>query len=138
MIALFRLLLVFMLGSVVIGTPALADSSIAVVIGPEAPELDRFAAGELCGYLGKLFGLDVKPDTSIPASAKAVFLVGNPDSNPLVPKAAFPDLTDQGIALKSITVGNRAAMLVGGHQYPDFQPAQLPQLEYYANSGLDP
>jgi hypothetical protein len=24
------------------------------------------------------------------------------------------------------------------HQYPDYQPAQLPQLEYYANSGLDP
>ena len=25
-----------------------------------------------------------------------------------------------------------------GHQYPDYKPAQLPQLEYYANSGIDP
>ena len=24
------------------------------------------------------------------------------------------------------------------HEYPDFKPAQLPQLEFYANSGLDP
>lgn len=24
------------------------------------------------------------------------------------------------------------------HQYPDYKPAQLPQLEYYANSGIDP
>ena len=24
------------------------------------------------------------------------------------------------------------------HQYPEYNPTQLPQLEFYANSGLDP
>lgn len=71
-----------------------ANESVAVVTGPGAPELDRFAEGELCAYLEKLFGLHVRPATSIPAAARHVFLVGNPTTNPLVEKNSFPPVSD--------------------------------------------
>ena len=31
---------------------------VSVVVGRDAPDLERFAAQELCAYLGKLFGVD--------------------------------------------------------------------------------
>src|ERR1051325_5858329 len=68
----------------------------AVVIGPKASDLERFAAGELCSSLGKLFGLEVQPAAAIPGSARQIFLIGDPASNPLIPKRSFPAVTDQG------------------------------------------
>ena len=93
---------------------ATANESVAVVIGPKAPELDRFAASELCGYLEKLFGLHVKPTTSVPTTAKNVFLIGNPDTNPFIKKESFPEVSDQGIVLKPFRSGKHSAMIVGG------------------------
>ena len=95
-------------------TAASPNASVAVVTGPNAPELDRFAASELCAYLEKLFGLHVQPTTWIPAATRHVFLVGNPTTNPLVEKNSFPAVSDQGIVLKPIKSGTRSTLVVGG------------------------
>ena len=91
----------------------MSNDLVAVVTGPEAPELDRFAASELCAYLEKLFGLRVHPTTSIPATARDVFLIGNPATNPLLDTNSFPAVSDQGIAIKS-QPGARSTLVVGG------------------------
>ncbi|MGI8964575.1 MAG: alpha-glucuronidase family glycosyl hydrolase [Limisphaerales bacterium] len=99
---------------------AAADSAdavsepVTVVMGPNAPELEQFAARELCGYLEKLFGIQVKPTTTIPSAANEIFLIGNPETNPLIPKREFPTVSDQGVVLKSVKVKNRSAIIVGG------------------------
>src|SRR5207244_1421044 len=91
-----------------------ATPAVAVITGPDAPELEKFAAAELCGYLGKLFGLEVKPTTSLSPSGRDVFLIGNPTTNPLIKKGEFSSVTEQGIVVKSIRVGGRSALIVGG------------------------
>src|SRR5947207_14580515 len=71
------------------GAGAAADLSVAVVMGPNAPELDKFAARELCGYLRRLFGIQTVPTTNLPPSSRALFLIGNPSTNPLNEDRAF-------------------------------------------------
>src|SRR5207244_2278313 len=44
----------------------------------------------------------------------ALFLVGSPLSNPLIGKAEFPAVSDQGIVLKSARVNQRPALILGG------------------------
>ena len=67
--------------------------------GEHAPQLDRFAASELCGYLEKLFQIHVQPATRVPGPVDAVFLIGNPQTNPEVKLATarqpFPPVSDQ-------------------------------------------
>lgn len=90
------------------------NDTVAVVAGPGAPELDRFAASELCGYLETLFGLHVRPTTTIPADVTSVFLIGNPTTNPLISKETFPSVSDQGFVLRSVKSGQISRMIVGG------------------------
>ena len=87
---------------------------IAVVIGPNASATDKFAATELCGYLDKLFGLTIAPTTSISTSAKNIFLVGNPETNPQIRKNEFPKVSDQGVVLKFMKHGGNSRLIVGG------------------------
>jgi hypothetical protein len=91
-----------------------ANDPVAVVTGPAAPELDRFAASELCAYLEKLFGVRVQPTTSIPPTARDVFLIGNPTTNPHLKDQSFPEVSDQGIVLRSARSGQRSTLTVGG------------------------
>jgi hypothetical protein len=91
-----------------------AAESVAVIVGPKAPEMERFAAREFCGYLEKLFGIQVGPSEAIPADASSVFLIGNPVTNPLVKTQDFPEVTDQGVVLKTVKLGHRSALIVGG------------------------
>ncbi len=91
-----------------------APESVAVAIGLNVSEIDRFAASELCGYLDKLFGIKVSPTTSLSTSAREIFLIGNPETNPLIAKKEFPDVMDQGVILKSVKLGNSSALIVGG------------------------
>ncbi len=88
-----------------------ATNRIAVVVGENAPDLEKFAASELCGYLNKLFGLDVQPTNAPAASASAVFLIGTPASNPLI--KAFPKVGDQGIVIQRVG-GATPTLIVGG------------------------
>ena len=48
------------------------SSQVAVVIGPQADELERQAAQELCRYLDKLFGVKVQPTTELPQSGETI------------------------------------------------------------------
>ena len=86
-------------------------SRVAVVVGEKAPDVERFAASELCGYLNKLFGLSVQPTTTLDASASAVFLIGNPASNALI--KAFPKVGEQGVVIQRAQT-SRPTLIVGG------------------------
>ena len=90
------------------------NESVAVVTGTDAPELERFAARELCGYLEKLFDLQVQPSTAIPARTRNVFLIGSPETNPLIAKNSFPEVSDQGFVLRTGQSRSRAELIVGG------------------------
>jgi len=119
---LWRKLAFFCAGVLLIGlTVGAANGSVprpGVVTGPQAPELERYAADRLCAYLASLFKIHVQPTTQIPAAADVLFLVGNSDSNPLVKQAtrhqAFPKLSDQGIILRRARLGGTPALIVGG------------------------
>ncbi|HTL30670.1 MAG TPA: hypothetical protein VL282_15670, partial [Tepidisphaeraceae bacterium] len=45
---------------------------------------------------------------------KLDFLIGNPETNPIIPKIDFPKVSDQGIVLKSIELNGHPAIIVGG------------------------
>src|SRR5262245_61096266 len=89
-----------------------------VVIGAAAPDLEQFAASELCGYLVKLFGIRTDSVRSVTPSAEIVFLTGSPQTNAAVKQAtgrkAFPTVTDQGIVLRRTEYEGRPALIVGG------------------------
>jgi len=100
-------------------TSAQAENpSVAVVIGPSAGELERYAANELCGYLSKLFGIKARPVTSLTESAQIGLLVGSPQTNPSVQAAlgtdGWPKLTDQGLVLKPGRIGGKSVLVIGG------------------------
>ena len=88
-----------------------ATNRVAVVVGKNAPDLEKFAASELCGYLNKLFGLDVQPTNSAATSASAVFLIGTPTSNSLI--KALPKVGEQGIVIQRAE-GATPTLIVGG------------------------
>ena len=73
---------------------------VGVVIGSDAPELERYAAAQLCAYLDLLFGIDARPTSQTPTDAEALFLVGSLATHPLAAQTAAPEplppLSDQG------------------------------------------
>ena len=91
---------------------------VEVVIGADAPRLERFAARELCDYLAKLYGIYADPARDVRDSADAIFLIGSPGTNPLVQqvsaKSGFPVVSDQGIVLRKIELKGHPALIVGG------------------------
>ena len=92
--------------------------SVGVVVGSAAPELERFAARELCDYLAKLYGIQAYPERHPSSSDQVLFLIGNPQTNPTVKRATggrpFPEVTDQGIVLRRSELDGRPALIVGG------------------------
>jgi len=93
---------------------ATAAPRLAVVVGPLAPQLEKYAATQLCHYLKKLYAQDVLPARQRDSKAKIHFLIGTPTSNPAVKGALgdsrWPKLSDQGILLKP----TRQGLIVGG------------------------
>lgn len=91
---------------------------VDVVVGGDPPELERFAARELCNYLAKLFSIQTFPNRNPSDSADMVFLVGSPGTNALVKQAtqhkAFPKVSDQGIVLLRRELAGHPALVVGG------------------------
>jgi hypothetical protein len=89
-----------------------------VIIGGNAPDLERFAADELCDYLGKLFDIRAYPSRKSSGSADIVFLIGSPATNDAVKQATqhkiFPKVSDQGIVLRRTEFTGRPALVVGG------------------------
>ena len=91
---------------------------VAVIVGSAAPELERFAAQELCDYLAKLYGIQAHPSRQVSAGADPVFLIGSPETNASVRQAlgesGFGKVTDQGLVLKRTRWKKRPALIVGG------------------------
>src|SRR5436190_2009781 len=86
-------------------TQALGNERVAVIVGPHAPEIEKHAARELCQYLDRLFAIKATPTTDVGGSPENVFLVGSPTTNPLIRKDEFPEVSDQGIVIKSGKAG---------------------------------
>lgn len=101
-----------------------AGPRVVVVVGPQAPALERHAASELSELLRKLFAAQVTIATTVPAAnvpaanapaaatpaaaAPALILLGSPATNPAIAAAArsqpqgWPKLSDQGHLLRSV------------------------------------
>ena len=93
---------------------AAAAANITVVTGADAPALEKLAASELCSYLDKLFGAQTETTHSIPLGAHDVFLIGSPNTNPLIAADKFGKPSDQGLVLITARVDKRSTMIVGG------------------------
>lgn len=91
---------------------------VTVVVGAQAPPLERLAATELVGQLKQLFAAETTVVDAVPASPQGeLVLLGSPQTNPAVaaaPEGAFPKLSDQGHVVRSIQLRDRPALLVGG------------------------
>ena len=81
-------------------------TEVAVITGINAPEIERYAAIQLCKYIHELYGIEVHPATATPSTAETVFIIGRPETNDLVgsiaAQPALPDLSDQGILLRPV------------------------------------
>ena len=106
---------VTMLATVALGED---PKQAAVVIGPQAPELERYAAEELCGYLKKLYGIQTQPTDAASPDVDMLFLIGSPKSNPAVGAAVgaerWPVLSDQGLMIKPVQSDGKLALVIGG------------------------
>jgi hypothetical protein len=68
---------------------------VAVIIGKDAHELERFAAEQLCDYLQRLFDIYTRPTQDLPLLTEVLFLVSSSDTN-LSIKYLFPKLMEIG------------------------------------------
>ncbi|MFN0054250.1 MAG: alpha-glucuronidase family glycosyl hydrolase [Planctomycetales bacterium] len=97
--------------------PALqAGPRVDVVIGPQAPALERFAAEEMAGQLRKLFDADARVATESSKGNVEAILVGTPRTNPALAFLAdsWPKLSDQGHLVRSVKRNGRTVVAVGG------------------------
>lgn len=95
----------------------LAGPTVAVVVGPAAPKLERYAADETAALFKKLFTADATVTATIPGGTDPVVLVGSPSTNPAIRDAiggAWPKLSDQGFVLRSVVRAGRSSLVVGG------------------------
>ena len=93
-------------------------ANVAVVVGKQAPALERFAAHELCDYLKKVFDIEATLATSLNKQYQLVLVIGNPQTNTSVSAVLgdnpWPPLTHQGIALLPGGMGKVPVLVVGG------------------------
>lgn len=96
---------------------SLAGPKVDVVVGPDAPRLERFAAAELASQLKQLFDADATTVEKPPAESPNLILLGSPTTNPAVKAAVgegWPKLSDQGHVLRSVERDGRKVLVVGG------------------------
>lgn len=91
--------------------------SLCIIIGPQATEMEVFAAQELRSYAERIFGARVEIAAK-PVPADFYVLLGGAGSNPAVAKvcegAPFPELSDQGFVLRSVEFEGKPALIAGG------------------------
>ena len=95
-------------------SPAVAGPKVGVVVGTDAPKLERFAADELAAQLKQLFDAEVTVGDKVPDGVDHFVLVGSPKTNATVAKAVgekWPKLTEQGHLVRSVTLGDREAVV---------------------------
>ncbi len=93
-----------------------AATVVEIVVGPEAPRLERFATDELAGQFRELFDVEPQIVGSRSGTHPAV-LIGSPRTNPAVAKAMgadWPELSDQGHVLRSRRLDGQDVLVVGG------------------------
>jgi len=94
------------------------NQSIELITGKEADELELFAVSELQGYLKRLFGISTTVANSADETARCLFILGNPKSNPVVAQALdegdFPQLSEQGFLLRKMTFMEKPTMVIAG------------------------
>jgi hypothetical protein len=96
---------------------ARAADTIAVVIGKGSPPIEVRAGRELQAQLARLTGTEVTIATDVPNGATLVFFLGSPHTNPAILERfgeKWPELSDQGILLRSVKSNNRRGVIVGG------------------------
>jgi hypothetical protein len=94
-----------------------AAPQVTIVVDPQAPRLERLAAEELSAIVKKLTNGDAKIAPTLQASQEPAILLGSPKTNPELAQTigkAWPELSEQGLVLKSIKQGNRNLLVVGG------------------------
>jgi len=95
----------------------LAADQVRLVVGKDAPDLERFAAHELASQFARLFDVEITvADDDFPGG-KHVILIGSPATNRVVGKVAgrdWPKLSDQGIVLRSFDHDGSSGLVVGG------------------------
>ena len=112
------------------------QTSVRIIHGERAPELEVFAAGEALRYLQRLYRMSVavgegadslsgepsngESSDGEPSDGESTrILIGNPETNPLVKSTVgrrWPELTDQGFAI--LQLGTPASGLVVGGGSP--------------------
>jgi hypothetical protein len=90
----------------------------SILLGPQAPEIEVLAAEELRRYLNMLYGLHVGISRSMDSGTEFYLLIGSPATNSAVTRAlgphGWPEVTDQGIVLKSGSIQGKPALIFGG------------------------
>ncbi len=103
---------------VVVCLPAVAAGPrVTVVVGPEAPRLERFAAQELAGQFKQLFDARVEVTDGAPGGDGQLIFLGSPQTNPAIKATTagvWPKLSDQGLVLRSVQRNGPKFLLVGG------------------------
>lgn len=94
----------------VLAAPALAGPQITIVLGDQAPALEKLAAAQLGKDLRALFEAETNIQTSLPGDSSAVILLGSPATNSAIASEGWPKLSEQGHLLKSTAKG----LIVGG------------------------
>jgi hypothetical protein len=100
-----------------IATPAVAGPKVGIVVGPDAPKLEQFAADEVAARFKQLFHAEATVIGKIPTGVDHLILVGSPATNPSVKEAMgdrWPKLTGQGHIVQTAKLGDRPALVVGG------------------------
>jgi hypothetical protein len=87
-----------------------AGPKITLVVGDQAPALEKRAAAQLSADLRALFDAEPSIVTALPSGEDQVLLIGSPKTNAAIPANEFPSVSDQGQVLKS----TRSGLIVGG------------------------
>ena len=94
------------------------NTRVAVIISENAPELERFAAEQLCDYLEKLFDLQTRPQSSVSEEAETLFLIGSLDTDFVVQgvteEGVFPPVSEQGFILRRMQFQGCPSLLICG------------------------
>ena len=90
----------------------------SIVLGPEAPELEVFAAHELGRYLRELYGIQPELVRALGTGSRLSILLGSPQTNPAFQRISghhtWPRVSDQGIVLKRVSGADREMLILGG------------------------
>ena len=94
------------------------NTRVGVIVSENAPDLERFAAEQLCDYLERLFGIQTRPRSSVSEEAETLFLIGSFDTDVAVQfiteADALPPISEQGFILRCVDFQGRPSLVVKG------------------------